>query len=170
MRAPISGRAGKQQVTEGALVGQGDATLLTTIDQIDPLYVNFSMSVSELEQLRGASRPVARARQGAGQVLLRDGTLVRAAPAHWIFPTTVVDPATGAVSLRAQLPNPDKTLLPGSFVTLKATLGEQSNAFLIPQAAVQRDAAGAYVMVVGKDGKVARKNIELPCGQGATGS
>src|SRR3546814_19189374 len=53
VRAPIDGRAGKQQVTEGALVGQGTATLLTTVDQIDPLYVNFSMSVSELTRARG---------------------------------------------------------------------------------------------------------------------
>ncbi len=52
VRAPISGRAGKQQVTEGALVGQSDATLLTTVDQIDPLYVNFSMSVADFEQTR----------------------------------------------------------------------------------------------------------------------
>jgi membrane fusion protein (multidrug efflux system) len=76
------------------------------------------------------------------------------------FSDVVVDPQTGAVSLRAQLPNPDKYLLPGSFVTLKATLGEQNNVFLVPQAAVQRDTIGAYAMVVGKDGKVARKNVE----------
>jgi membrane fusion protein (multidrug efflux system) len=70
-----------------------------------------------------------------------------------------VDPQTGAVSLRALLPNPDKYLLPGSFVTLKATLGEQNNVYVIPQAAVQRDTQGAYVMVVGKDGNVVRKNV-----------
>ncbi|WP_332741225.1 efflux RND transporter periplasmic adaptor subunit, partial [Hydrogenophaga sp.] len=75
------------------------------------------------------------------------------------FSGVVVDPQTGAVSLRAQLPNPDKYLLPGSFVTLKATLGEQSNVFLVPQVAVQRDTIGAYAMVVGKDGLVARKNV-----------
>ena len=75
------------------------------------------------------------------------------------FSGTVVDPNTGAISLRATLPNPDKKLLPGSFVTLRATLGEQKNAFLVPQAAIQRDAKGGYAMVVGKDGKVARKNV-----------
>ena len=162
VRAPISGRAGKQQVTEGALVGQGDVTLLTTVDQIDPLYVNFSMSVSELEALRKAQSAGGVSLQGNGkaqvQVTLGDGT-VYGETGTLDFSGVVVDPQTGAVSLRAQLPNPDKFLLPGSFVTLKATLGEQSNVFLIPQAAVLRDTQGAYVMVVGRDGKVVRKNV-----------
>ncbi|HEX7801239.1 MAG TPA: efflux RND transporter periplasmic adaptor subunit [Pseudoxanthomonas sp.] len=157
--APISGRAGKQQVTEGALVGTSDATLLTTIDQIDPLYVNFSIAASELEQLRGAQN-VSLAGDGKASVnvVLSDGR-VYDQPGTVDFSDTVVDPATGAVSLRAQLPNPQHTLLPGSFVTLKATLGEQKNAFLVPQAAIQRDPVGAYAMVVGKDNKVARKNV-----------
>jgi membrane fusion protein (multidrug efflux system) len=163
VRAPISGRAGKQQVTEGALVGQGDVTLLTTIDQIDPLYVNFSMSVTELEALRKAQGAGSVALQGNGkaqvQVTLGDGS-VYGETGTLDFSDVVVDPQTGAVSLRAQLPNPDKALLPGSFVTLKATLGEQNNVFLVPQATVQRDTIGAYVMVVGKDGKVVRKNVE----------
>lgn len=162
VRAPISGRAGKQQVTEGALVGQADATLLTTVDQIDPLYVNFSMSVSELETLRKAQRAGNVSLQGNGQaqvqVTLGDGS-VYGETGTLDFSAVVVDPQTGAVSLRAQLPNPDKFLLPGSFVTLKATLGEQSNVYLVPQSALQRDTQGAFVMVVGKDGNVLRKNV-----------
>ena len=162
VRAPISGRAGKQQVTEGALVGQGDVTLLTTVDQIDPLYVNFSMSVSEMESLRKAQSAGGVSLQGNGeaqvQVTLGDGSMY-GETGTLDFSGVVVDPQTGAVSLRAKLPNPDKYLLPGSFVTLKATLGEQSNVYVIPQSAVQRDTQGAYVMVVGKDGKVARKNV-----------
>ena len=70
-----------------------------------------------------------------------------------------VDPGTGTVSLRATLPNPDHVLLPGAFVTFQATLGQRNAAFLIPQPAVQRDAMGAYALVVGKDGKVVRKNV-----------
>ncbi|MET0892207.1 MAG: efflux RND transporter periplasmic adaptor subunit [Pseudoxanthomonas sp.] len=163
VRAPISGRAGKQQVTEGALVGQGDVTLLTTVDQIDPLYVNFSMSVAELESLRKARGNGGAALQGDGQssvqVVLGDGTVYGEA-GTLDFSGVVVDPQTGAVSLRAKLPNPGNMLLPGSFVTLQATLGEQDNVFLIPQDAVQRDTVGAYVMTVGKDGMVARKNVE----------
>jgi membrane fusion protein (multidrug efflux system) len=164
VRAPISGRAGKQQVTEGALVGQGDATLLTTVDQIDPLYVNFSMSVAEREQ----TRRLAGANNSAGQVqvLLPDG----ATYAHMgtmDFSGDVVDPATGAVSLRARIPNPDKLLLPGTFVTLRTSMGQVDNAFLIPQEALQRDATGAYVLVVASDGKVARKDVSADRQQGS---
>jgi membrane fusion protein (multidrug efflux system) len=154
VRAPIGGRAGKQQVTEGALVGQGDATLLTTIDQIDQMYVDFSMGADELAQARaatdGGSREV--------QVLLSDGSAYRH-PGTLDFSGDVVDPATGAVALRARVPNPEHALLPGTFVTVRATLGEQRAAYRVPQVAVQRDAQGAYVLVVGKDGKVARKTI-----------
>jgi membrane fusion protein (multidrug efflux system) len=154
VRAPIGGRAGKQQVTEGALVGQGDATLLTTIDQIDQMYVDFSMGADELAQARaatdGGSREV--------QVLLPDGSAYRH-PGTLDFSGDVVDPATGAVALRARVPNPEHALLPGTFVTVRATLGEQRAAYRVPQVAVQRDAQGAYVLVVGKDGKVARKTI-----------
>ena len=161
VRAPISGRAGKQQVTEGALVGQGDATLLTTIDQIDPLYVNFSISASELEQLRNA-QGVSLDGQGKARVdvVLADGSLYPE-PGLLDFSDTVVDPDTGAITLRARLPNPGKTLLPGSFVTIKATLGQRADVFLLPQAAVLRDANGAYVYVVGADGKVVRKNVAI---------
>ena len=155
VRAPISGRAGKQQVTEGALVGQGDATLLTTVDQIDPLYVDFSMSVEQLAQVRKLD-------DGSGQrevqVLLPDGS-VYAHPGTLDFSGDIVDPATGAVALRARVPNPERQLLPGTFVSVKATLGEQQAAYRVPQVALQRDAQGAYVLVVGKDGKVARKNV-----------
>lgn len=160
--APISGRAGKQQVTEGALVGQGDATLLTTVDQIDQLYVNFSLSVNELEALRRAQSKggvhLAEASESKVQVVLSDGT-VYDHEGVLDFSGTVVDPATGAVTLRALIPNPDQMLLPGMFVTIKATLGERKNAFVVPQDAVLRDASSAYVFVVGADGKVTRKNV-----------
>jgi len=164
VRSPISGRAGKQQVTEGALVGQGTATLLTTVDQIDPLYVNFSMSVAELDQLRRLQGDSGGDSQV--QVLLPDGTPY-ARTGTLDYSGNVVDPATGSVALRARIPNPDKQLLPGTYVTLKTTLGEVSNAFLVPQAAVQRDAQGAYVLAVGQDGKVVRKDIDADRSQGS---
>ncbi len=161
--APIAGRAGKQQVTEGALVGQGDATLLTTVDQIDPLYVNFSMSVSELARARGLQ---SSGKAPQVQVKLPDGTVYEH-PGQLDFSGDVVDPQTGAVALRATLPNPDKKLLPGTFVSFGITLGQVPDAFLVPQAAVQRDAQGAYVLVVGQDGKVARKDVAADSAQGS---
>jgi membrane fusion protein (multidrug efflux system) len=165
VRAPISGRAGKQQVTEGALVGQGDATLLTTVDQLDPMYVNFSISVDELAQVR-ALQAKGDADGAPVQVLLPDGTPYAHAGVL-DFSGDVVDPATGAVALRARIPNPEGTLLPGTYVTLKSKFGEQSGVFVVPQAAVQMDAQGPYVLVVGHDGKVARKTIATDRQQGS---
>jgi membrane fusion protein (multidrug efflux system) len=163
VRAPISGRAGKQQVTEGALVGQGEATLLTTVEQLDPMYVNFSMGVSELAQVRQASEG---GRDREVRILLPDGTPYDR-PGVLDFSGDVVDPATGAVSLRARIDNPGGRLLPGTYVTVQAVLGEAQDVFLVPQAAVQRDAQGAYVLVVGKDGMVARKAITTGQAQGS---
>jgi membrane fusion protein (multidrug efflux system) len=163
VRSPISGRAGKQQVTEGALVGQGDATLLTTVDQLDPMYIDFSVGVSELAQIRALSPAGGASRI---QVLLPDGTPYDRS-GTLDFSGDVVDPATGAVQLRARIANPDGMLLPGTFVTIKAVLGEEHNAFLVPQVAVQRDDQGAYVMVAGKDGKAARKDVKTERQQGS---
>jgi membrane fusion protein (multidrug efflux system) len=164
VRAPIAGRAGKQQVTEGALVGQGEATLLTTIDQIDPIYVNFTLGVSDLEDLRRAKAAgratLAEPDQATIRLALPDGSEY-GETGTLDFSDTTVDPATGAVSLRGQIPNPDHSLLPGMYVSLKATLGQQHDVFEIPQASLQRDAVGAYVLVVGADGKVARKDVTI---------
>lgn len=162
VRAPIAGRAGKQQVTEGALVGEGSATLLTTIDQIDPLYVNFSMSVADLETARrqASGGGVALDSGAAAEVRLRlpDGS--EYGPRGQLdFSGVTVDPGTGAIALRAQVPNPDHLLLPGMYVNLSVALGEREGVFRVPQQALQRDANGAYVLVVGDDGKVARRNV-----------
>ncbi len=163
VRAPIAGRAGQQQITEGALVGEGGATLLTTVDQIDPLYVEFSIGADDLAKVR------ARA-EGSGarevKVKLADGSFYTQ-PGTLDFAGDVVDPATGAVTLRARLPNPDHRLLPGTFVTVQASLGEQRDAFRVPQVAVQRDGQGAYVLVIGQDGKVSRKGVTANLMQGS---
>ncbi|MBN8728859.1 MAG: efflux RND transporter periplasmic adaptor subunit [Xanthomonadales bacterium] len=160
--APIAGRAGKQQVTEGALVGQGEATLLTTIDQIDPLYVNFSMSVADIEAMRRATNAGAATLAGDNQAEVRVALPDGSEYGHtglMDFSGAVVDPATGAVTLRARIDNPEHILLPGMYVTLTAELGERHNVFRVPQRAVQRDATGPYVLVVGGDGNVARKDV-----------
>ncbi|QHQ28493.1 GntR family transcriptional regulator [Xanthomonas albilineans] len=167
--APIAGRAGKQQVTEGALVGQGSATLLTTIDQLDPLYVNFSMNADELAQLRQAQSTgnvtLNAEDQSTVQVKLGDGSSY-AHPGTLDFSGATVDPSTGSVTLRAQLPNPERVLLPGAFVSFTANLGQRKDVYLIPQVAVLRDTKGAYAMAVGKDGKVLRKDLGLVGQQG----
>ncbi|HKE48091.1 MAG TPA: efflux RND transporter periplasmic adaptor subunit [Rhodanobacteraceae bacterium] len=160
--APIAGRAGKQQVTEGALVGQDDATLLTTIDQIDPIYANFTLSVNDLEDMRRAKAAgratLAETDKAEIRLTLPDGTQY-GKTGTLDFSDTTVDPATGAVSLRGQIPNPDHSLLPGMYVSIRATLGQQHDVFKVPQPALQRDAAGPYVLVVGADNTIARKDV-----------
>lgn len=153
--APIAGRAGRALVTEGALVGQGEATQLTTIEQIDPIYVNFSQSVSELRELQGTSSTNGSARV---EVILPDNTPYPNA-GTLDFSDLAVDPGTGAVSLRAVIPNPDRSLLPGMFVKLRLTMGEIKNAFLLPQSAVSRDSKGAFVLVVDAGNKVLQRRV-----------
>jgi len=154
--APIAGRAGRSQVTEGALVGQGETTRLTTIEQIDPIYVNFSLSMAELGELRGG---VAVPQAARVDVVLPDGTPY---PEQGTvdFSDRSVDPGTGALSMRAVLPNPGHVLLPGMFVNLKLTTGVVEDAFILPQAAVSRDDEGAYALTVDAAGKVAQRRLQ----------
>ncbi|MBV8852114.1 MAG: efflux RND transporter periplasmic adaptor subunit [Sinobacteraceae bacterium] len=163
--SPIGGIAGQQQVTQGALVGGAtsdsgaNGTLLTTVQQIDPLYVNFTLSAADLLTLRQA-RNVSLAKQDTTsvQVMLPDGSAYDR-PGTLDFSDAAVNPSTGAVNLRALVANPAHQLLPGMYVSLRVTLGQVSGVFLIPQQALQRDTAGAYLLVVARDGKVLRKNV-----------
>jgi membrane fusion protein, multidrug efflux system len=153
--APISGRSGQQHVTEGALVGQSEATLLTTVDQIDRLYVNFDRPADELLKLRAA--------QDRGDVTLFDrdkATLQVILPLCSVdFGDVTVDPTNAALAFRGIVANPQRQLLPGMFVTVHLTLGTQNRAYVVPQADVRRDADGAFVEVAGADGKVVQKHI-----------
>jgi len=162
VRAPISGRAGQQRVTEGALVGASEATLLTTIEQVDPIYVNFDQPATEVLRLRRA--------QAAGDVTLVEGDkaqvqliLTDGAPYGQTgtldFSDVSVDPTTGALAYRGVIPNPDRQLLPGMYVNLRVTIGQLNRGYLVPQIAVVRDAAGPYVQVVNAEGKVEQRRI-----------
>jgi len=166
--SPITGTAGQQQVTQGALVGSGTSdggssgTLLTTIDQIDPLYVNFTVSAADLVTWRQAQQhgdlALAQQNKTSVQVVLPNGSAYGTL-GTLDFSDVVVNATTNAVNLRALVPNPGHLLLPGMFVTLNVSFGEQTHVFLIPQQSMQRDTVGAFVLVVGQDGKVARKDV-----------
>lgn len=161
--APIAGRAGRALVTEGALVGQDSPTELTTVEQIDPIYVNFSQSTAQLEQLQqaateGKAAVTPQPRTGL-QVILPDGRPYPHA-GKLDFSDLAVDPDTGTVSLRGIVANPDHRLLPGMFVSIRLTAGRLEHAYLLPQAALERDAAGAYVLVVDSGGKVEEKRVQ----------
>ncbi|MEO8019196.1 MAG: efflux RND transporter periplasmic adaptor subunit [Pseudomonadota bacterium] len=162
--APISGRASQLRVLEGALVGQGEATLLTTIEQVDPIYVYFDQPAAEFERLQRA--------QASGAVALAEGSLaevrlVRADGSLYDETGTLdfsdysVNPTTSAVAFRGKVANPNRVLLPGMYVNVRLTVGTLNKGFRVSQLAVQRDGQGAYVLVAGADGMVAQKRVEI---------
>ena len=161
--SPIPGIAGEQQVTEGALVGQGTPTLLTTVDQLDPIYVNFDEPATQIEQLSSQEQSghviAATGTQAKVQLTMPDGTPY-GVPGVLDFRAATVDPSTGTAALRGILPNPDHTLLPGMYVTVRLTAAFAEQAFLVPQAALQRDGQGAYVLTVGADDTVVEKRVK----------
>lgn len=164
VNAPISGRAGRAQVTEGALVSAASATLLTTIEQLDPAYVNFSQSGSDLLAIRreiteGTLKVPALGRVSV-RLVLEDGREYPHA-GHLDFLDLSIDQATGTVALRAEFPNPDRILLPGQFVQARIAAGVRPSGFLIPQRAVQLSQNGASVMIVGEDNVVVSREIEV---------
>jgi len=164
--APISGRIGRALVTEGALVGQGEATPLAVVQQINPLFVNITQSSSEFLALR---RAVEQGRlKGGGsapaKVLLEDGTDYTH-PARLLFTDLSVDPSSGQVTLRAEVPNPNGLLLPGMYVRVLLQQATATNAILLPQQAVTRGQQGDTVMVVGEGGKVAPRQVKVGSAQ-----
>jgi membrane fusion protein, multidrug efflux system len=155
-------------VTAGAVVGSSTndtgagGTLLTTVEQIDPAYVNFTISAADLITLRRAqsngSVALAQPDRTTVQIGLPDGTQYDRV-GTLDFSDVAVNAATGAVNLRALVANPQHQLLPGMYVTLTVDLGLRNNVFLVPQQALERDTVGAYLMVAGPDGKAVRKDV-----------
>ena len=163
VRSPIAGIAGEQQVTEGAMVGQGTPTLLTTVDQINPIYVNFNVPATEQEALDADAEAglVTPAGPHAEVLLILPDGIAYGEPGTLDFRAATVDPTTGTIAMRGILPNPKRELLPGMFVDVRLSVGTAQHAFLIPQAALQRDSAGdAYVLTVAPDGTVVKKSIQ----------
>ncbi|MBP9684450.1 MAG: efflux RND transporter periplasmic adaptor subunit [Rhodoferax sp.] len=163
--APISGRIGRALVTEGALVGQGEATQLAVIQQINPVYVNFTQSAAEVMKLRQALDSGKFKRASGGQaasvrIVLEDGSEYARA-GKLLFSDLTVDASTGQITLRAEVPNPDGTLLPGLYVRVRLEQALASNAITLPQQAVTRSAQGDSVMVVGNDGKVKPRPVKV---------
>ena len=168
--APISGRIGRALVTEGALVGQGDVTHLATIQQINPLYINLSQSANEVLQMRQALRAgqlvTAEGAEAAKVDVILESGETYAHSGRLLFTDLTVDPGTGQVSLRAEVPNPDKLLLPGMFVRVRLHQAQADNAILLPQQAVTRGNQGDVVMVVGADGSFQPRPIKIGQAQG----
>ena len=168
--SPISGRIGRALVTEGSLVGQGEATALAVVQQVDPMYVNFTQSASDVMKLRRAME-AGQFKRASGndaasvRIVLEDGTEY-SREGRLLFSDLTVDSTTGQVTLRAEVPNPGGMLLPGLFVRVRLEQAQASNAITLPQQAVTRTASGDTVSVVGADGKVSSRPVKIGSAKG----
>jgi membrane fusion protein, multidrug efflux system len=159
IRAPISGIIGAALASEGALVVQNEAHSLATIQQLDPIYADFTQSVTELNQLRRAleAGELDRIAPDAMKVrlVLDDGDHYPL-PGKLLFSDAKVDAQTGQVTLRGEFPNPKRELLPGMYVRVQIEQGIDSDAIAVPQQAIQRNSGGgSEVYVVKDDNRVA---------------
>lgn len=166
--SPISGRIGRAEVTEGALVSAGEATLLATVQQIDSLYVNFTQSAADAMKLKRAVEAGKFQKAGSAEVhvVLDDGTVYPLA-GKLLFSDITVDSTSGQVTLRAELPNPKGELLPGLYVKVRIATAKATEAILVPQQAVSRGTAGDTVMVVTADKQVSVRPVQLGGTQGS---
>ncbi len=162
--SPIAGRAGRAEVTEGALVSASEGTLLTTVEQFDPVYVSFAQSSSDLlairAQIASGALHLPDKDRVAVQLFLEDGSEYPHT-GYIDFLAMTIDVSTGTVALRAEVPNPDRLLLPGQFVQARINAGTRPNGIAIPQRAVALNESGASVQLVGEDDRVSTRNVEL---------
>lgn len=163
--APISGRIGRSNVTEGALVTAQQPTPLATIQQLDPMYVDVTQSTADILRLRSLMQKGQLDRNGKSQQKVRlfmDDGSEYSLRGDLQFLDVTVDPTTGSVILRMVFPNPKHVLLPGMFVRAVVQEGIHKNAILIPQQAVSRDPKGnPLVLIADKDGKVEQRPLTL---------
>ncbi len=165
VRAPIDGRIGKALVSEGALVGQGDATPLAIIEQLHPIYADINQSTRQISELRRALQQghLQPLEQGPVTTTLiqEDGTRYPVSGVL-LFSDLTVDQSTGQITLRSEFPNLDKLLLPGSFVRVELDQARIAEGFTVPQRAIVRDGAGLpSVRVVDAADKVQERSVTL---------
>jgi membrane fusion protein (multidrug efflux system) len=165
VRAPITGRIGRALLTEGTLIEPGQTGALATIQQLDPIYVDITQSVGELNRLRRdlASGELARLEENSANVhlIMDDGSLYPLA-GRLLFSDVTADPSTGQVTLRVQFPNPHDELFPGMYVRARIKQGIDSDAIAVPQQAIQRTEDGrAEVWLIREDQTVMRQPVEV---------
>lgn len=160
--SPISGRIGKSSVTEGALVQNGQASALATVQQLDPIYVDVTQSSNDFLRLKQElANGSLKQENGKAKVDLVTSDGIKFPQSGTLeFSDVTVDQTTGSITLRAIFPNPDHTLLPGMFVRARLQEGTKPAALLVPQQGVTRTPRGdATVLVVGADNKVETRQI-----------
>ena len=166
---PISGRIGRALVTEGALVGQGEATQLALVQQTNPMFINFTQSVADVLRLRaaiasGQLKSAGGAESAQVRLVLEDGSTYPV-PGKLLFSDLSVDPTSGQITLRAEVPNPKGVLLPGMYVRALLQQAAAGGAVLLPQQAVQRTGQGDSVKVVAADGMVSTRPVKVNTGK-----
>ncbi|EBC2799688.1 multidrug efflux RND transporter periplasmic adaptor subunit AcrA [Salmonella enterica] len=160
--SPISGRIGKSSVTEGALVQNGQASALATVQQLDPIYVDVTQSSNDFLRLKQElANGSLKQENGKAKVDMVTSDGIKFPQSGTLeFSDVTVDQTTGSITLRAIFPNPDHTLLPGMFVRARLQEGTKPTALLVPQQGVTRTPRGdATVLVVGADNKVETRQI-----------
>ena len=150
--APVSGISGRALRSEGSLITTTiDGSLLTSIYQINPIWVRFGLSASDTSQLPGGRLDPT---QAPGVELLLPNGKVYEQTGKLNFLSTFIDPKLGTQQMRAEFPNPSHQILPGQFLKIRLTTGKQENVYLVPQAAVIQNERGFMVWTVGADNKV----------------
>ncbi|AYA40978.1 efflux RND transporter periplasmic adaptor subunit [Xenorhabdus nematophila] len=160
--SPISGRAGKSTVTEGALVSAGQGSALTTVQQLNPIYVDITQSSDDYLRLKSeiAKGTVQKEAPKTKIHLITETGQEYNQTGYLEFSDVTVDETTGSITMRAVFPNPNEEILPGMFVRTKLEEGVRQNAILVPQQAVTRTPRGqATTLVVDKDNKVEVRDI-----------
>ncbi|MDM0028981.1 efflux RND transporter periplasmic adaptor subunit [Variovorax saccharolyticus] len=164
VRAPIAGRVGRAQVTEGALVSAGAATLLTQINQLSPISAVFTQSNTAIldfaQQVRAGTLKMPDAARVEVRLILANGQEY-GEPGYLDFADLAVDPSTGTQTIRAQFANASRTLLPGQFVRGRIFTGIQKTGIRVPERAIQLDGSSASVALVGPDGTLLRRNVQV---------
>jgi membrane fusion protein (multidrug efflux system) len=165
IKAPISGRIGRALITEGALVSAQGADALATIQQINPVYADFTQSANEVLALKRALKTGALTDADPDTAPVRlmfdDGTPY-GHTGRLLFLESAVDSTTGQITLRGEFPNPDGDLLPGMYVRVQIEQGVQQNALAVPQQAIQRSSGGeAQIYVVDEKNTAALKSVRL---------
>jgi len=167
--SPITGRTSRALVTEGALVGQGEATPMATVQQIDPIWVTITQSSAELLRLQMAmanGKLKSAGKDQAKVTLVTEDGQPYALPGKLLFSDVAVDESTGTVSMRAEFPNPKHTLLPGMYVRAHLEQGVDEAAIAVPQQAVVRSPEGSSVLIVGADNKVQSQPVTTSSSDG----
>jgi membrane fusion protein (multidrug efflux system) len=162
--APISGRIGKSMITPGALVTASQANAMTTIQQLDPVYVDLDQATSEMDRIRNelSSGRLKRPAGGVEIELVLENGKTHPQKGKFGFTDSSVNETTGSVSTRAIFANPERNLLPGMYVRARVIAGVDPKAILIPQRAVSRNPRGeAIAMFVDKDGKVEQRVLKV---------